>query len=523
MLEIILADDKRTFEPGDRVSGTLAVEVETACDCDGLSLERYWQTHGQGNPIKGAVERLSLFTGPWEANASYSYPFEFVLPAGPLSYHGEKLNVDWYLEAAADLPWAIDPTARVDLLLLERQGDPQVVSQGEHWRTRSTRFEELRGQRVQALPEGWTDEVSRELMAGRGGFTTAGQLGQRVFVGVVLFMLVLCALLLGFGIAAAGPLGLLVGLFPTLICGGVLFFLLRNRLAERKLGPVEVSIGPARVLGPGDELTVEVGFTPKVPVEINSIEVELLGEERVVRGSGSNRRTFKHTIDKRREQLTGAIRVAAGEPFHRALALSIQSSAPASFSVRDNTLSWTLKLHIDIPRWPDWNRIEELLVLPPGVAAAARGAAPESEVPAASVEKEAPPGQEQAEAESAVPEVEPEEASAEALLAELCERLSGESFSSDRQQLIDDFKGQALLFTLIVDRVGPTSGVDAVDGYRGGSTIRGQLGELELEVQVSAERFSELRGVEPGAVLWVSAGLVGWKPHERCPILAWSA
>ncbi|MCP4500914.1 MAG: hypothetical protein GY822_13215 [Deltaproteobacteria bacterium] len=32
---------------------------------------------------------------------------------GPLTYRGELLNVDWFLKARADIPWALDPKAEL--------------------------------------------------------------------------------------------------------------------------------------------------------------------------------------------------------------------------------------------------------------------------------------------------------------------------------------------------------------------------------------------------------------------------
>ena len=93
-LSIELTDGKRTYQIGEIVRGAVHVAVDADCSCDKLTLTHQWQTHGRGNRARGEENKQVLFEGQWRAGESASYPFEFEVPAGPLTFHGHLLNVD---------------------------------------------------------------------------------------------------------------------------------------------------------------------------------------------------------------------------------------------------------------------------------------------------------------------------------------------------------------------------------------------------------------------------------------------
>ena len=129
-LEIVFDNDKREYHVGDTVKGKVNVKVNASCQCDKLTLDHQWRTHGRGNRAQGRVDSENLFSGQWDTPGTYAYPFELILPAGPLTYRGHHINVDWYLNARADIPWAIDPKAEEEVILTrgEYKGD---LIQGE--------------------------------------------------------------------------------------------------------------------------------------------------------------------------------------------------------------------------------------------------------------------------------------------------------------------------------------------------------------------------------------------------------
>ena len=114
----------RRYRIGEVVAGRVEVRVDADCTCNGLEVTRLWATHGKGNRAQGAEESQTLFTGTWRAGETHDYEFRFTIPPGPLTYHGEYLNVDHYIQATADIPWAFDPSAEEELL------EPEVIGRG---------------------------------------------------------------------------------------------------------------------------------------------------------------------------------------------------------------------------------------------------------------------------------------------------------------------------------------------------------------------------------------------------------
>src|SRR5690554_6767376 len=116
-INIELESSSARYTPGQVIRGVVTVAVDSDVKCNGLSVDLVWRTHGRGNRCSQIATGLILFEGQWTAGQEISYPFELTLPNGPMSYHGHYLNVDWYVLARADIPWAIDPKAEQEILL----------------------------------------------------------------------------------------------------------------------------------------------------------------------------------------------------------------------------------------------------------------------------------------------------------------------------------------------------------------------------------------------------------------------
>src|SRR4028119_2204860 len=63
---------------------------------------------GSGGPPRrqGALGSPLLFEGAWKSDRSLRYPFRLEAPAGPPTYKGHSLSVDWYLHVEADVAQA---------------------------------------------------------------------------------------------------------------------------------------------------------------------------------------------------------------------------------------------------------------------------------------------------------------------------------------------------------------------------------------------------------------------------------
>lgn len=332
-LEIVFEEPDRTYQPGDTIRGFVGVTVNQDCRCRGLTLTRQWKAHGRGNTKRGAKERQHLFEGEWEAGDQHVHPFEFQVPAGPLTYHGHYLNVDWVLSARADIPWAFDPKAEEDVVV-------------------------VRGDYTGDLDHG--PRFSAGAAGSQGDVKWSRVIFGAVFAGFAAFFLFASTCTMGLGGLAEGGWGalsmtpfLLMPLLFMGVGGWMIYGGIRNSLARRRLGDVKVDVQPTAVRS-GDEVQVEVAFTPKTTVRANEIRTELSGQEVVVSGSGTNKTTHRHTVASQPAQLAEALEVEAGEPVHLVTTLRVPPDAGPSFRASDNRLDWKVEVHIDVAGWSDF-------------------------------------------------------------------------------------------------------------------------------------------------------------------------
>jgi len=326
-LTIVVDDDRMEFQIGDTVTGYLQVRVDSNCRCDGLTLTQEWSTHGKGNRASGGEQVLRLYRGEWQAGEAHSYPFEFTIPEGPVTYHGHYLNVDHYLRAVADIPWAFDPKAERELLV--RPSDMASSADDKP---------KIFGAPVEA----------------------AAVAVPPIYIGMFgcMFMLPGLAFAAGgiYNVVGGDSGGIVMALFGSvfaLVGGGVLFMGLRNSLAERKLGPVMPSVTPP-VAPPGTKLALGLDFNPRSEARLNEITATLKGYESVTSGSGTNTTTHVHTLHEEKIVLRGNGRLFAREAQELAGSVTLPADAAPSFEASDNHLIWKVDFHIDIAAWPDW-------------------------------------------------------------------------------------------------------------------------------------------------------------------------
>ena len=333
-IQIELDGNEPSHRAGDTLTGTVHVSVTDDCQCDDLLLTLEWFTHGRGNTTTQVVHQQSLFQGEWTAGDQHQYEFEVELPPGPYTYHGNYLNVDWRLRAHADIPWAKDPSAEQELLLEPsgteddfRAGDPDVAED--------------------ALAPTDDDQA----------ISWSGVIFGIIFLGVGLPFLY----------QSIFSMQVVMGLFsiPFLAAGGFLVYRsLRNALAERRLGNVDVAMN-ATEARPGERLRCRVSMEPTGTIELNEITVRLHGHERVVSGHGTNKTTYTHTVHDE----TTSIRASQQATIHGAFRtfeadVALPDSAPFSFHADANELKWEVEVHVDVPQWPDWSHTETLTVRP---------------------------------------------------------------------------------------------------------------------------------------------------------------
>ena len=517
-LGIVFDRTERQYRGGEEVTGTVHVQVNEDVECNGIVVEHFWQTHGRGNTATGPKQTSVLYKGRLQAGQSLSYPFRFTAPNGPPTYHGRYLNVDHYVHLRVDIPWAIDPRAKEEYVLL-----PGSARYGN-------------------LPR---------LAGGRAGAKKVVS-GCGVPVGVA--MVLGGFFFLPFGIVLI-PLGLVV-----------LFFALRKVIAEKKIGKVKLSYGSSTV-APGGRLPVRLAFTPNQSSRLNRVTAELVGSERCVSGSGTNRTTHTHKFHERTFMLVSECEVTAGRPIQVEGAVPIPETSAYSFHARDNDVLWELEVRVDIPFWPDWIEKRPVLVRPPTEdevvevtvveEPSARAPIP---VPVFPGVEEAPPVFQPPQAEQAPPtrptdqpepspperpeplaapepveerpateptpaETPPPEAPVEEQPAPVAEATdpalvgivgriaAADRYSRDREQIIEENVERPFDCEIEITKTERTYSYTPDHRFRKGRTVTGKLRgtDCEVAVQLIASRNEEIDALQPATLL-----------HATCKPLKWN-
>jgi len=330
-LSIRLEDADRVHRPGERVRGELSVEVNAPCRCSALTVSCRWRTHGRGNRDQGMEDPQVLFQGELAPGMSQRYPFEFTVPPGPATYHGKLLNVDWYVMARADIPWAIDPKAEAEFLV------------------EATEVENYDFGTSYAPPE----QLYRSAEKGLGC--------KFAFLGV---FLVAGGLILGVGAAAGEVIAVIVGgIFMSISALAILGLFWRG-IAQRKLGAPEVRIG-ASVARPGDMVPVSITIRPRAALKLEGVTAALRCSEVVVSGSGTNKHTHRQVLHQSEAAFDpGGRELPAGEEVVAGGVVEIPPGAPPTFAAPENKLEWVIALRIGIAGWPDWKRDYPVSVRP---------------------------------------------------------------------------------------------------------------------------------------------------------------
>ena len=338
-LHVELNRPQELHRAGEPLEGTVVVVVTSDCDLNHLTVTLQWRTHGKGNEAKGPALSQTLTGGlNWRAGETHRIPFRFETPRGPVSYHGHIINVDWYLSAHADVPWAIDSKAETEVFV----GHNPALD----WNVGFQHHAEPVPHSPAALLK--TVKIPPPVVA--------------LIFGGILGLLVLgwWPLVDDDGVVWFRVLGFAATAVPAALFG---FKVFRNIIAKAKIGHVNVS-APTQV-SPGSTFDVGVAMQPPRPTTINHVHVELVGREIAVSGSGTNTTTHRHKLyEVTSDALTQPHRVTPQQPLQVSAKLVIPPNASPSFRATSNSVAWTVIVHVDIPNWPDLCEEHEIIVPP---------------------------------------------------------------------------------------------------------------------------------------------------------------
>lgn len=315
--------DRGQYSGGDSISGNVLVNVNKNVHCDGLILTLGWRAHGRGNRYVEVDQEVLLFQGPWNRGQTAAYAFELTLPQGPHTWHGEIVNVDWYLHATADIPWAIDPKDELDFVV-ERGSEPSEPP-SLPLPMRDPRLNPL----TTLIPT-----IAALLIPAMGLLF--------VFIGLI-------AMLFGqFHVAPFGLFGFFIGAFGLWNGRSQL----GNLLSRRKLGDVSLSVSP-NVAAPGEAIQASLSLTAKKDVKIEEIKISFILRESATSGSGTDRKTYTYEHLMEDDIVLQEHRLDVDQTFTTDLTLTIPADAPSSFSATNNQLVWVVRADVDMPGWVD--------------------------------------------------------------------------------------------------------------------------------------------------------------------------
>jgi hypothetical protein len=367
-LFVELDEPERRYRGGEPVTGRVRVRTDDEVTCKKLVIEQAWRTHGRGNSAEGVLDEHVVAGQRWLPGQVYEIPFAFPAPAAPIHYHGRFINVDHYVAARADLPWRVDPRSACDYLVVASTAT-------------AARYVETEADFGKAAQEAQQARTKKG-----GGKSPLRWVWTILFAPLVIALVVLL-------------LALFLVLLPIVLVAGLVRFIVRavrRGSAERKLGAVAVEVG-ARNLGEpvaahsgvvvvgglaalkqrmrrtadarylvtaGTPVPVSMRFTPKTEVTLDGVSLTVTGREIATSGSGTNATTHHHVVSELELELSGPRSLIAGHPVDLRAEILLPAGSAPSFTAPSNTITWEMRLAIEIPKWPDWVQTSKLLVVP---------------------------------------------------------------------------------------------------------------------------------------------------------------
>jgi sporulation-control protein spo0M len=111
MIRFELPEDQK-YIMSSTVTGIVIWKPENDKQVNWIVARLRWITSGRGEVDSHVVDFQDLpLPETILPGQEYRFPFSLTLPIeGPITYHGNLLNIDWQIEVELDIPWAINPT-----------------------------------------------------------------------------------------------------------------------------------------------------------------------------------------------------------------------------------------------------------------------------------------------------------------------------------------------------------------------------------------------------------------------------
>ncbi|MCA9085283.1 MAG: hypothetical protein KDA81_14560 [Planctomycetaceae bacterium] len=465
----------RTYRGGETISGEVIISVNSDVRCNGITLTRYWKTHGRGNTATGEKVKIPLSeAGPLQTGEELTLPFSFEAERTPLTYRGHYINVDHYVHVNVNVPWAIDPKHEEEYILLPGECPPE--------------YSNGRGDIMLAVGQ-------------TAGLSSTGKTALIIFVGLFALLMLPIAFFLS----------------PLILIGGIIYWIRRNMIAAR-VGEVEFTL-PHQVVTNEESLPVQVKFTPRRSFLINGVTLRLMATESATSGSGTNATTHRHTLLDEQHTLHPAGQMFPGEPFIGDYQLNLPKTQAWSLRLPSNVVEWSVEARIDIPRCPDWSMKTVLTMVPAeflsGTESVSASPSPATWADTESTDIEHTSVQENF--RSPVPDSRVGNDGSTDDLASIIALVnqieSAGRFGNERSEIAAATAGHVYDVRLVIDRVATTFGYSGTDErFRQGKTVTGTVEGTDQLVQLftTSEHEAELNRLKRGDVWYGRVVIDSW-------------
>ena len=469
----------RTYRGGETVSGEVRISVNQDIRCNGIVLTHYWKTHGRGNTDSGEKHTIQLADmAPLQAGEELRLPFEFKSQLWPLTYHGDCIYLDHYVHVGVDVPWSIDPKHEEEFMLLPGERPPEFTGD--------------RGEVV---------EIEKPQ-------TESGAIAK--VIGYSILAIILVMLSVAFFM-----------IIPFLLIGGGGYWIWKKMIASR-VGEVDLKI-PHVVVGPAEQLPVELSFTAKKAFPINGIFLKVFAQESATSGSGTNKTTHHNTIHEEVHTLRPESMLTAGEVVSENVMIDLPETSAWSLDEGSNDVKWTVEARIDIPRFPDWSNKTSLQMVPveflDGPNTATSTPSDMARTSSLRTESSSPPPLPTFSAELPQVSTQPDTTNESPatgedmgpLLRLVDEILAAGRFSNERTEIAEASEGHTYDVVIEIERISTTFGFSGDEPQlENGRTVLGKLVGTNHEVQLfscgaSNESLDELSRGEVWSTLAIVA------------------
>lgn len=321
------------FQPDETISGKVYVRANKDFKCNKIVLLLEWRTHGRGNLDSGGRHEFVVAQNEsFTAGEDHAFPFRIAAPTGPLSYHGELINIGWVFSAAIDIPWALDRKVETDILISGID-----------------------------LPEVPLPELAHELVVGQAAADANRPGTKRTLLRAGLFV-GLIALCVGmFFMVPQDLIHIPMIMLAALLIRALVALFWFNIKAKRIIGQSETRVIHDH-LRPNGLLACDVRLAPTQPELIEGVICTLRGRERAVSGSGSDESTYHHTFHEQCQRLPGPFHSSPLEEIVASFAMRLPADAPSTFKQNNNEIIWEFETVIQLKKWPDRKKTTTLRV-----------------------------------------------------------------------------------------------------------------------------------------------------------------